>query len=26
VPLGQRVFDLKPISGYADASAKIDKS
>ena len=25
VPLGQRVFDLKPISDYADASAKIDQ-
>jgi [NiFe] hydrogenase diaphorase moiety small subunit len=25
VPLGRRVFDLKPISGYADASAKIDR-
>jgi [NiFe] hydrogenase diaphorase moiety small subunit len=25
VPLGRRVFDLKPISGYADASARIDE-
>jgi [NiFe] hydrogenase diaphorase moiety small subunit len=26
VPLGQRVFDLKPISDYADASAQIDSA
>jgi [NiFe] hydrogenase diaphorase moiety small subunit len=26
VPLGRRVFDLRPISGYADTSAKIDDS
>jgi len=25
VPLGQRVFDLKPISEYVDASAKVDE-
>ncbi len=25
VPLGRRVFDLKPISDYVDASAKIDE-